>query len=251
MSTKSLHIAAELKNLAAIRRFIEKTARALGVDPAIVPDLLLAVDEAATNIIVHGYQGQEGPIEVEVEREGDALVIRLRDEAAPFDPTAIPPPDLSLPLEQRSPGGVGIYLMRQCVEQVTHRCTPQGGNELTLVKKGVGKMQVKTTIGPVTVLSVTGYVDAATFPQLISEAAQVLDKGHVNLVLDLGGVDYISSGGLIALQTIAGRAASRGGKAVLCCVREQVAKVLKISGFDQRLSIFPDVAAAMASFAGT
>jgi anti-sigma B factor antagonist len=109
-------------------------------------------------------------------------------------------------------------------------------------------MQVKTTIGPVTMLSVTGYIDAATFPQLISEADQVLDKGHANLVLDLGGVDYISSGGLVALQTIAGRAASRGGKAVLCCVREQVAKVLKISGFDQWFSIFPDVAAAKASF---
>ncbi|MBM3133925.1 MAG: STAS domain-containing protein [Chloroflexi bacterium] len=112
-------------------------------------------------------------------------------------------------------------------------------------------MQVTTTVGPITTLAVTGYIDAATFPQLISEADQVLDKGHVNLVLDLGGVDYISSGGLIALQTIVGRSAARGGKAVLCCLREPVAKVLKISGFDQRLSIFPDVAAAMASFART
>ncbi|MBM3133927.1 MAG: ATP-binding protein [Chloroflexi bacterium] len=136
MNTKSsLRLTAELKNLAAIRRFIEETATALGIEPAVIPDLLLAVDEAATNIIVHGYQGQQGPIEIEVECQGDALVIRLRDEAAPFDPTAIPPPDLSLPLEQRSPGGVGIYLMRQCVEQVTHSCTPQGGNELILVKR--------------------------------------------------------------------------------------------------------------------
>jgi anti-anti-sigma factor len=67
-------------------------------------------------------------------------------------------------------------------------------------------------------------------------------------VLDLTGVDYISSGGLIALQTITGRVATQGGKAVLCCVGKQVAQVLKISGFDQRLSIFPDVAAAKASF---
>ena len=111
-------------------------------------------------------------------------------------------------------------------------------------------MEVTTTFGPVTVLSVTGYIDAETFPQLISEADKVLNTGHVNLVLDLSGVDYISSGGLIALQTITGRAAARGGKAVLCCVSKQVAQVLKISGFDQRLSIFPDVEAAMASFEG-
>lgn len=137
-SKSSLRLTAELKNLARIRRFVEKTATALGVDAAAIPDLLLAVDEAATNIIVHGYEGQEGPLEVEVEREGDALLIRLRDEAAPFDPTAIPPPDLSLPLEERPIGGMGIYLMHRCMDQVTHSCPPQGGNELILVKKGIG-----------------------------------------------------------------------------------------------------------------
>ena len=137
MSTKSLHVAAGLKNLARIRRFVEKAATALGVDPAAIPYLLLAVDEAATNIIVHGYQGREGPIEVEVARQGDGLLIRLRDEAAPFDPTAIPPPDLSLPLEERAIGGMGVYLMRRCMDQVSHSCPPQGGNELILIKKGV------------------------------------------------------------------------------------------------------------------
>ena len=91
-------------------------------------------------------------------------------------------------------------------------------------------------------------MQAETFPQLISEANKVLEAGHTNLVLELSGANYISSGGLIALQTIASRAATQGGKAVLCCVGKQVAQVLKISGFDQRLTIFPDVTAAMASF---
>ena len=63
-------------------------------------DVLLAVDEAATNVVVHGYQGREGVIEIEVLREGDALVIRLRDEAEPFDPTSLPPPDLAVPLAE-------------------------------------------------------------------------------------------------------------------------------------------------------
>jgi anti-anti-sigma factor len=110
-------------------------------------------------------------------------------------------------------------------------------------------MEVKTSFGPVTVLSVTGYIDASTFPQLISEADKALNAGYANLVLDLAGVDYISSGGLVALQTIAGRAASREGKAVFCCLGKQVAQVLKMSGFDQRLNIYPDVATAVASFA--
>jgi serine/threonine-protein kinase RsbW len=138
-SSTSLHIEAEPKNLAAIRLFVEEAATALGIGLATIPNVILAVDEAVSNIIAHGYRGQGGGIEIEVSREGDALVIRLRDEAAPFDPTNVPPPDLTLPLEQRAAGGLGIHLIRRVMDEMTHRVTPQGGNELTLVKRGIGE----------------------------------------------------------------------------------------------------------------
>jgi len=136
-TSPSLHIAAEVKNLSEIRRFVQETASALGLPPAMIPNVILAVDEAVSNVIAHGYQGQEGAIEIEVSREGDALVIRIRDEAPPFDPTIVPPPDVTLPLEQRIPGGLGIHLIRQIMDEMTHRVTHQGGNELTLVKRGI------------------------------------------------------------------------------------------------------------------
>jgi len=133
----SLRIAAELKNLSVIRRFVQETATALGADPDAISDVILAVDEAATNSIVHGYQGQPGIIEIEVRRIGDSLVVCLRDQATSFDPTIVPSPDLTLPLEQRPFGGMGIHLMRQFMDKVTHRVTSQGDNELTMVKKDV------------------------------------------------------------------------------------------------------------------
>lgn len=139
----SLHIAADLNNLAVIRDFVQETATALGADPAAIPDVLLAVDEAATNIIVYGYQGQSGTIEIEMNRMMDSLVICLRDQAIPFDPTVIPPPDLTLPLEQRPVGGLGIYLIRQLMDEVTHRIMPQGGNELVLIKRGIGGQTIQ------------------------------------------------------------------------------------------------------------
>jgi serine/threonine-protein kinase RsbW len=135
MTSSSLCIAAELNNLAEIRRFVQETATALGVEPAVIPNVVLAVDEAASNIVIYGYQGQGGIIEIEVSRDGDALVIRLRDEATPFDPTSVPPPDLILPLQQRPVGGLGIHLIRQIMDEMTYRITPQGGNELTLLKR--------------------------------------------------------------------------------------------------------------------
>jgi len=134
-SSPFLRIAAKLENLAAIRRFVEEAAAALGVGPATVTDIVLAVDEAASNIVVHGYRGQPGTIEIEVKRERDALLIYLRDEASPFDPNSVPAPDLTTPLEQRATGGMGIHLIRQIMDKVTHRNTSQGGNELFLVKR--------------------------------------------------------------------------------------------------------------------
>ncbi|HEY4691363.1 MAG TPA: ATP-binding protein [Anaerolineae bacterium] len=131
----TLRLSAELRSLAAIRTFIEDTAAALRIDHDTTLDLLQAVDECATNIIVHGYRGRPGPIEIEMGRNGNVLIVRLRDRAPLFDPTQLPLPDISLPLEQRPVGGMGVFLARRLTDGMTYRVTPQGGNELTLIKK--------------------------------------------------------------------------------------------------------------------
>ena len=133
----TLRIQSELDNLSLIRRFVEEAALGLGADQEVIPDVLLAVTEAATNIMIHGYQGQPGTIEINISRREDSLVVCLWDQAPPFDPTTVPPPDVTLPLEQRSPGGLGIHFMRQLMDDLTYRSTPQGDNELTMVKDGV------------------------------------------------------------------------------------------------------------------
>jgi len=127
--------AADLGDLAAIREFIRAAATALDAEGETVPDLVVAVDEAATNIIRHGYRDRRGPIEVEVERSGPSIVVRVRDQAPPFDPTTWPAPDLGLPLERRRAGGLGIHLLRRSVDRVVHRRS-ESGNELTLMKAG-------------------------------------------------------------------------------------------------------------------
>jgi serine/threonine-protein kinase RsbW len=126
---------ADLKNLSSIRTFVELTARELQADQAAIDDMVQAVDEAATNIITHGYAGNQGRLEIDVKKEDRSLVVYLRDGTVQFDPTKFPPPDLSIPLEERPPGGLGIYLINQCVDKLRYRALPQGGNELILVKK--------------------------------------------------------------------------------------------------------------------
>ncbi len=135
----TLRVLAELSNLAVIRRFIEETATALKADHGAIGDMIQVVDELATNIIVHGYRARPGNIEIEVTQEGNVLVVRLRDQAPLFDPTRAPPPDLTLPLEKRRVGGLGIHLTRQFTDSMTYRMTSEGGNELTLRKKVKGE----------------------------------------------------------------------------------------------------------------
>jgi serine/threonine-protein kinase RsbW len=126
---------AEAGNLAEIRRFVDETAQMLRADQAAIDDMVQAVDEAAANIIFHGYAGKSGILEIDVTREDASLVVRLRDQAAQFDPTRIPAPDLTTPFMKRRPGGLGIYLIHRYVDQVQYRAITQGGNELTLIKK--------------------------------------------------------------------------------------------------------------------
>ena len=133
--TATLRLSADLNNLAAARRFVRDTAIALGASVAAAEALILAVDESITNTIEHGYQGRPGEIEIEVRRAEEAVVVHLRDQAPPFDPTRLPEPDVTLPLNQRSVGGLGIFLARRFVDAMTHRLTSDGGNELTLIKK--------------------------------------------------------------------------------------------------------------------
>jgi serine/threonine-protein kinase RsbW len=134
-SVATLDVMAQVENLATSRRWLEEITADLGANPSSAGDLIQAVDEAITNIIVHGYPAKPGSIEIEVTREGEDLVVRLRDLAPPFDPTAIPPPDLTLSLEERPPGGLGLFLIRKLTDRISYRARPLGGNEFTLVKK--------------------------------------------------------------------------------------------------------------------
>jgi serine/threonine-protein kinase RsbW len=137
--TKSVHmrISADLSNLAVIRRFVEEAALAENGDPEAIADMTLAVNEAATNVILHGYQGRPGIVDVEVVFHEDALVVCLRDQAAPFDPTRDPQAATLLPLQKPRPGGMGIAMMHHLTDELVYRRSTNGGNELTLVKKGV------------------------------------------------------------------------------------------------------------------
>jgi len=129
-----MRIGADVGQLAAVREMVRSMATAAGGDPTFVADLVQAVDETASNAIIHGLANGPGWIEVSVAAEPDRLVVTIEDDAPAFDPTIVPEPDLSVPPERRRPGGMGVHLARLCVDEMTYRPRSGGGNRLTLVR---------------------------------------------------------------------------------------------------------------------
>ena len=134
-------IPADLGRLAEVRRFVAEKASHYCGDEAYLYELTLIVEEAITNIILHGYQSEHGEITIWVQALQDSTDVIIRDQAPPYDPTCLPPAQLDIPLGRRNLGGLGVHLMRINSDRMSYRRTPEGSNELILGKKypvGVG-----------------------------------------------------------------------------------------------------------------
>lgn len=128
-----LRVKADLENLSSIVDFTTESTRELGLSGKGVFQLQLAVDEVASNIILHGYTHQTGPILLTIWKENDKIIIRIQDRGEPFNPLEADEPDLQAPLEERSPGGLGIHFLKTVTDRV-HYQFKDGKNILTLVK---------------------------------------------------------------------------------------------------------------------
>ncbi len=132
------YTSATVRDLNDIREFLDYAVVTLGGDEDIAGDLVLAVNEAVTNTLLHGYgEATPGPVVVGVEADGGDLRVRLIDDAPRFDPTSVPPPDINRPLEERPLGGLGVHMMRQLTDELVYHLTDEGRNELLFIKRGV------------------------------------------------------------------------------------------------------------------
>lgn len=125
-----------LHNLEGICDFVSHCANEAGLNESEVYAVQLAVDEASTNIIEHGY-GQECPsrIDITCEKFEDGIKVVIYDDAEPFDPTTIPEPAINVSLDEVKPRGLGIYLMRKMMDEVSYVADPNMGNTLTMIKR--------------------------------------------------------------------------------------------------------------------
>lgn len=87
----------------------------------VIADMCIALDEILTNITDYAYTDDaEHEIHIRFEVLDNVLEAVIEDDGAPFDPLAIPAPDVSTPLHQRRVGGVGIHFVRNLMDEVTY-----------------------------------------------------------------------------------------------------------------------------------
>lgn len=127
--------ATAMADLHALADFIGRACEDARVGEEAAFAVRLAVEEAFTNIMEHGYGGKGGPVAVAVEADAQRVRVVLRDEAIAFDPVDAPAADLDAALEAREPGGLGWHLVRQVMDEVHHQPIAPRGNVLTLVKR--------------------------------------------------------------------------------------------------------------------
>jgi serine/threonine-protein kinase RsbW len=137
-NNRTLTVPGRYEYLATIADFIAEVGRDAGFDQDTVFHVQMAVDEACSNVIEHAYQGQdEGDITLSVDFDRNEWVIAIYDTGRAFDPESVPEPNLNAGLDDIKTGGLGLYFMRQLMDEVEFTFDHERGNKLRMVKRGM------------------------------------------------------------------------------------------------------------------
>lgn len=126
--------ASRMDDLPGLMEFVDRACRGAGADDDMQFAVRLAVEEAFSNIIKHGYGGQTGPVAITIDADARRLAVTVVDEAPPFDPADAPPADVEASLDEREGGGLGWHLVHQFMDEVAHSPNGVRGNVLVMVK---------------------------------------------------------------------------------------------------------------------
>lgn len=135
----ALSIRSDINEIPRVSDLIESVMQGQQFPDEDILDTQLAVEEVVTNVIMHGYGEGGGEIVVSLCYHADesAMEIRIEDSAEPFDPLSLPEPDISLGIDERKIGGLGIFLTRQVMDDIRYQYE-DNKNVLILKKKRSG-----------------------------------------------------------------------------------------------------------------
>ena len=132
---KSIILANELSEISKLNDFIEDIGNEFSLTPDVVFNLTLVLEEAVVNVINYAYPKEDHEsIYLSAKMHDGSIIFVLSDSGKEFDPTMAPDADVTLSAEDRQIGGLGIFLIRQIMNEVRYERI-DGKNVLTLEKK--------------------------------------------------------------------------------------------------------------------
>ncbi|MBR3246782.1 MAG: ATP-binding protein [Clostridiales bacterium] len=132
----AITVSADVKNLGTVQSFIEERLEEAGCSMKAQIQIGVAVEEIYVNICHYAYKEKGGSGDAEVKmliKDGVAEIV-FEDSGIQYDPLANEEPDISLSAEEREIGGLGIFITRKTMDEVTYDYK-DGRNILTLKKK--------------------------------------------------------------------------------------------------------------------
>ena len=133
MASHDMTVAPDLSAIPPLNEWVEERCHEAGLGAELIFKFVLAIEEAATNVISYAFAEAPPPhrIHLRLDIDEDRCAAEVIDNGGPFDPSAAPPPDLTGPLEERDPGGLGIHLIRNMADRVEYR-REDGQNRLRI-----------------------------------------------------------------------------------------------------------------------
>ena len=134
---KELTIAAKVENIEAVTDFVNEQLEALDCPMKAQMQIDIAIDELFGNIAHYAYNPEIGKATVRVEVTEDplAVVITFIDNGVPYDPLAKADPDTTLSAEEREIGGLGIYMVKKSMDEITYEY--KDGQNILAIKKNL------------------------------------------------------------------------------------------------------------------
>lgn len=133
-----LTIDATVENIVQVTSFVEEKLEALGCPIKAQMQISVAIDELFGNIAHYAYNPEVGPatVRVEVIRSPLAVVITFIDNGVQYDPLAKEDPDTALSAEEREIGGLGIYMVKKSMDEITYEY--REGQNILRIRKNIG-----------------------------------------------------------------------------------------------------------------
>lgn len=130
-----LKVKSKTDNLSEIRKFIQTHALEAGISNSIISNIILATDEACTNVIKHAYNNHpDGEILIKVQYSDKKFSIIIIDHGSAFNPENVPEPDIQKYYRQKKVGGLGMFLMKHLMDDVKYVSIPGKYNQVLMIK---------------------------------------------------------------------------------------------------------------------